>query len=533
MDRINPIGGIPAAHMKPARPPAAVFATPAVSCALALILGMAMVLGYAPFHLFLLPVVGLATLFGLVVRQASAGRAALVAFCFGLGMFGAGVSWIYISLQAYGGMPVVAAAAATGLFCALLALFPALFGALCWYARCRALSFHLLTIPAIWVGAEWLRGVLFTGFPWLAVGYSQVPGSPLSGYAPVAGMYGVSALVATSSAMLLLLASSPSGRKAMPIALVLGIWALGAMLQQVAWTSPAAPPFPVALVQGNIAQDRKWRAEEVAPTLQSYLSLVLKSRAKLIVLPETAIPVLADQLPPTYLAMLTRHALDNHADVILGIVERIHGNGDLRYYNSAVSTGVSPIQVYRKQHLVPFGEYVPPLFDWVLDILHIPLTNMSSGVPSQPARDLAGEKVAINICFEDVFGEEIIRALPEATLLVNLSNIAWFGDSLALPQHLQISQMRALETGRYMLRATNTGATAIIDARGRVVQQAPPHEAHVLTGVAQGFRGTTPYVRWGNVLILFFIGAGVLLALLSAFRNRDQTSYVDEPMEQS
>lgn len=519
MDRVNLPGGIPLLPTKPARPPAVILDSPAVSCTLALFLGIAMVLGYAPFYLFLLPVMGLAAIFGLILGQSSAGRAALVAFCFGLGMFGAGVSWIYVSLHIYGAMPVVLAAAATGLFCAVLALFPALFGVLCWLTRRYPLSIRLLTVPSLWTGAEWLRGTLFTGFPWLGVGYTQVPGSPLSGYAPVFGVYGLSAVIAASAASLLFLVVVPTRRKAVPMALMFGIWAIGAMLQQVAWTSPAAPPFSVALVQGNIAQDRKWRGEEVTPTLQTYLSMVKKSSAQLIVMPETAIPVFADQLPPTYMEMLTSHALARNANVILGIVERTDVNGNISYHNSAVSTGVSPAQVYQKQHLVPFGEYIPPLFGWVLDILHIPLTDMVPGGRAQPALELTGEKVAINICFEDVFGEEIIRALPEATLLVNLSNIAWFGDSLALPQHLQISQTRALETGRYMLRATNTGTTAVIDQRGRVVKQAPPHQAHVLTGVAQGFTGATPYVRWGNVPVLCFIGAGMLLALCNVARS--------------
>ncbi|MFT0546269.1 apolipoprotein N-acyltransferase [Allopusillimonas ginsengisoli] len=489
---------------------------PAVSGLLALILGMGMgmVLGYAPFHLFPLSGIALACQIALIAQQTLARRAAFVAFCFGLGMFGAGVSWIYVSLHTYGEMPVALAVVATTVFCAFLALFPTLFGVLCWYARRRTLSFHLLTIPALWVGTEWLRGTLFTGFPWLTIGYSQVADSPLLGYAPIIGVYGISALVAASAAMLLYLMSAPTIRKAISIVFVLGVWGLGAILQQIVWTSPTGPSFSVALLQGNIAQDRKWRAEELVPTLQTYLSLLQQSNAELTVLPETAIPLVADQLPSAYAAELTNHALSNSGDMIVGIVERASNNGNIHHYNSAISMGASSAQTYRKQHLVPFGEYIPakPIFGWILNVLHVPLMDMSAGASPQPTLHLAGQKVAVNICFEDVFGEEVIRALPDATILVNLSNIAWFGDSLAVPQHLQISQMRALETGRYMSRSTNTGATAIIDERGRVLKQARPHEALVLTGLAQGFIGATPYVRWGNTPILMFIGAGVLLA---------------------
>lgn len=476
-----------------------------------------MVLGYAPFHLFLLPVIALACLVGLVVKQTSARQAALVGFCFGFGMFGAGVSWVYVSLHTYGGMPAALAGVATALFCAFLALFPALFGVLCWLARRQTLTFYTLMVPALWTGTEWMRGTVFTGFPWLTAGYTQIANSALLGYAPVIGVYGVSAVVAASAALLYYLLCAPTTRKTMIVGLMLGIWALGTTLKQVAWTSPTGSPFSVALLQGNISQELKWRQEAVKPTLESYLSLLHKSNANLIVMPETAIPLFVDQVPSAYATALREHARTNNADLIVGILERYRDSGGMRYYNSAISMGVSLEQTYRKQHLVPFGEYIPAkgLFGWVLDTLRIPLNDMSAGAIPQPVLQLAAQKVAVNICFEDVFGEEIIQSLPAATILVNLSNIAWFGNSLAIPQHLQISQMRALETGRYMLRSTNTGATAIIDQRGRVLKQAQPHEAFVLTGIAQGFTGATPYVWWGNAPILMFIGAGALMALFS------------------
>jgi apolipoprotein N-acyltransferase len=431
------------------------------------------------------------------------------------------VSWIYVSLHVYGGMPAALAAIATLLFCGFLSLFPALFGALCWHVRkSNTFLLSLLLLPALWVGSEWLRGTLFTGFPWLAVGYSQIPNSHLSGYAPVLGVYGVSALVALSASLLRSLCI-PSVHKALPVLLLFSLWSIGGLLQKITWTDPVGKPFTVALLQGNIPQDQKWRSDRLKATLDSYRTLVEKSEAQLIVMPETAIPLFTDQLSKHYASDLTELARAKNADLIIGIAERESQNGQTRYYNSAITTGISPSQTYHKHHLVPFGEYIPakPLFGWVLNLLHIPLTDMSPGGSSQLPLQLAGQKVAVNICFEDVFGEEIIRSMPEATVLVNLSNIAWFGDSLALPQHVQISQARALETGRYMLRATNTGVTAIINSHGRIVQQAQPLEVAVLTGAAQGFTGATPYARFGNLPVLLFSGLGVLFTL-SAFTRK-------------
>lgn len=501
---------------------AVIVGVPAFSCATALTMGALTVLGYAPFFLFPLPVLSLAILFGLVLRQPTAGRAALVAFCFGLGLFGAGVSWIYVSLHVYGGMPVVLAIIATIGFCSFLALFPALFGAAAWWGRDSGQLMGIVALPACWVATEWLRGVMFTGFPWLAVGYSQTFPSPLAGYVPVLGVYGVSLIVAASAALLHDILAHRKGRKRWGIALLFGMWAVGAGLQQVHWTSPVGPSFPVALLQGNISQDRKWRVEEVASTLDTYRSLLQQQdAAKLVVMPETALPLFADRLPSAYVGELAAWARATRADLIIGVPERVVEHNETRDYNSAITMGMSSVQTYRKQHLVPFGEFMPakPLLGWVLDILHIPLADLSPGAAAQPPLRLAGQRVAVNICFEDVFGEEIIRTLPEATVLVNLSNLAWFGDTLALPQHLQIAQVRAMETGRYMLRATNTGATGIINERGRIVQLAPMHRTVALSGMAQGFTGATPYVRMGNLLTLVFCGAGVLFSLCAAARR--------------
>lgn len=498
--------------------------SPVLGSTLAFLLGMLTVLGYAPFAAFPVPILALTSLFAIVARQRSFQAAALAGFAFGVGMFGAGVSWIYVSLHQYGGLTVAAAAIATMLFCAFLALFTTFASALGWLVRRESRALYFFAMPSIWVTAELLRASLFTGFPWLAVGYSQVPDSPLAGFAPVIGVYGISAIVAASASALAYLISVPTPNRVRLwfIATLCVVWGGGTVLQQVTWTTASGDPIPVSLVQGNIAQDLKWQPAQLQSTLNVYRSLIEQSTGKLIVTPETALPLFADQIPPAYRQHLAELARDRKADIIVGVVERTVDNADRRYYNSAVSLGSSPEQTYHKRHLVPFGEYIPakPLLGWALNILQIPLNDMSAGGPAPSVLSLASGKVAVNICFEDVFGEELTSALPQASLLVNMSNLAWFGDSLAIPQHLQIAQMRALETGRYMLRATNTGATAVINERGHVVTQAPPHHPTTLNAMAQGYTGMTPFVRYGDMPARLFAVTGLVGVLALAMAQR-------------
>jgi apolipoprotein N-acyltransferase len=435
---------------------------------------------------------------------------------FGLGLFGAGVSWVYVSMAVYGGMSSWLAAMATLLFCAFLALFPAATGWLAARVSKPGPGRLLVFIPACWVLMEWIRGWILSGFPWLAIGYAQVPDGWLAGYAPIFGVYGLSALslfAAGALAWLFQRAWIP-GAWVLPFALLVGVLASGEALRHIEWTKPEGPPVTVALLQGNIPQEMKWRPERAAQTLADYAGRIESSQAKLIVLPETALPVFYSQLPAAYLDGMTQLARERGADILAGVP-----TGDINgaYFNSVVSLGASPMQFYHKQHLVAFGEYVPKGFDWIVNVLHIPLSDFERGSKHQPPILAAGQRIAVNICYEDVFGHEIIRALPQATLLVNVTNDAWFGDSLASWQHAQMSQMRALETGRYMLRATNTGVTAIIDQNGYVKAVLPEFEAGTLEGKVQGYSGMTPYARWGNYPVL--IGVAMLL-LIGAVRQR-------------
>jgi apolipoprotein N-acyltransferase len=484
----------------------------------AALLGALAVAGFAPLGWFPLPVLSLAGLF-LLARTAAPRRAFLLGWSYGLGLFLTGVSWVYVSISTYGGMPAPLAALATLLFCAFIALAPAL--ALAGAARLAAPGWRrpALALPAAWVLGEWVRGWVFTGFPWLALGYSQAPDSPLAGFAPVLGVYGVSLVAALSAGLLALVFRNPSlsaneeEDRSRTVALgasglLAALWLGGLALQQIDWTRLATAPVSVALLQGNIPQDMKFRPEKLDATLRHYARAVLASDARLIVLPETALPLFRSVVPRDYLSLLADHAKARNGDVVLGLPE----DEGKRYYNSILTLGASPEGVYRKVHLVPFGEFVPFGFRWAVDLMSIPLGDFGRGEPDQPPLAAGGERLAVNVCYEDAFGEERIAAARDSTLLVNLSNDAWFGASLAPRQHLQIGAMRSLEAGRWQLRANNTGITAILDHKGRVRAELAPFTTATLTGQAQGRGGSTPYLKLGNVPVILFALAALIWA---------------------
>jgi len=482
-----------------------------------LLAGGGCVLGFAPFSVFPIPVLALSLLFLLMYRVESPRSAAWLGFSFGLGFFSTGVGWIYVALHDYGYMPMLLALPATMLFAALLACFPAFAAYL--QARITAGIFLrlVLVMPAIWVLLEWVRGTIFTGFPWLTMGYAHSD-SPLAGYASLFGVYGVSLVAAISAGLLALLFTvrwNASGKAAMGALLTL--WVVGAGLRAVEWTQPNGEPFSVALVQGNIPQDVKFNQDALVGTLETYRRLALQSDARLTVLPETALPILRQETPQAMLAQLRDHARSNGGDMVIGSFERDQDG----FYNSVFTLGTAEQQHYRKHHLVVFGEFIPlrPLLGWFINgVLNIPMDDLARGGENQPSLHVAGQQVAPDICYEDVFGEEVIRHLPQASVLLNLTNDAWYGRSHAAAQHNQISRFRALETGRMMLRATNTGVTSIIGPDGKVLQQLPQHQEGVLLGMAQGYMGITPYVRWGNAGVMLLIA--VMLACAWAMRKQ-------------
>ena len=467
--------------------------------------GAATVAAFAPVGFQPLALVA----FALLIHRwsnASPRRSFITGLWFGTGFFLAGVSWVYVSMSEFGGMPAPLAAFATAFFCVFLACFPATAGWLQARIPAPVAVRVCLLIPAAWTLFEWLRGVIFSGFPWLAAGYASV-GWPLQGYAALGGVYTLTFLTLSLAGMVWLIFRRIRPRLA--LGAVLAILVGGEALRHVDWTTAAGPPLEVSLLQGNVPQEMKFRPERYAQILETYARLAESSQAKLIVLPETAVPNWLDRVDPAYLARLAAIARRNGGDLLLGVAYR---EPPRAYYNSVVSLGTARPQLYHKYHLVPFGEFVPPGFDWVMSRLDIPMSNFSRGRLPQPPLEVAGQRVAVNICYEDVFGEEIAASLPAATLLVNVSNVAWFGDSLAPAQHLQMARLRAVETGRMHLTATNTGLTAAIDRDGRVVAQLPKYTEGRLEVRAQGYAGMTPYAHLRDWPIL-----ALCLALLVAW----------------
>ena len=491
----------------------------------ALVAGTGMILTFSPFGAWWLQPLLLAVLFALW-RAATPGRAAATGFAFGMGWFCGGVSWVYISMHDVGGMPVLIAATATLLFAMALSGYTALAGWL--QARlARAAStpwLHtLLVLPAALTLCEWLRGWVFTGFPWIAPGYAHTDG-PLAGFAPVLGVHGLTFLAALAGSLLAHALTATIDRKPLvgavlgPMASLAALLACGAGLTSMEWTATAGQPLGVTLLQGNILQEMKFVEGRFDATLDTYARLAGKQQASLIVLPETALPRMLHTIPRAALERFDTLASQRGATLITGVPR---AESATRYFNSAITLGRDAGQRYDKSHLVPFGEFIPFGFRWFVDLMRMPLGDFTSGGAAQSPLRIDDQRIAINICYEDLFGEEIIRQLPEATLLLNLSNVGWFGDSLAPHQHLQASRMRALETGRPMLRATNTGATAVIDAQGRVTHALPFFTEGALAATVQGRSGTTPYTLTGNWLV---IALCVLVLAGAAWRVRQRAA---------
>lgn len=505
-----------------------------------------------PIGAWWLQTLSMAALLALAAPDAAHGRlrrALAATAAFGVANFAAGLAWLHTSMHVHGGMPSALAAAAVLLFASYLALFPV--GAL------LATSVLLrrpgrdapgavavaLAVGGAWGLAEMLRGWAFTGFPWLAVGYAHVDG-PLAGLAPWVGVHGIGAAAAAVAALLgatargLLPGAAPGKgqRPARALAAVAGCAAVlagAAALGRFEPTRPAGEPVAVRLVQGNVPQQLKFDRARTLQAMDDYARMVESSPARLTVLPETAWTVPWQYTPPQISARLESHARRTGGAIAIGMPLAGPDPGDGRpagYTNSvallqpapdAPPAAPGPAAIagrYDKRHLVPFGEFVPPGFRWFVDLMNIPLGDFGRGGAAQAPFEVAGQRFAFNVCYEDLFGEELLPAIRGpggATVLVNVSNIAWFGDSHALPQHLAIARMRTLETGRPMLRATNTGVTAAIDHRGRVVAALPPYTQGVLDVRVSGTEGLSFYVRAGNaspaaLCALMLAAAGLL-----------------------
>jgi apolipoprotein N-acyltransferase len=486
---------------------------------LAALAGCLTLLAFAPYRIYWIMPLSLAVLAYLIEREPR--RTFLTGYVWGLSAYLCNFNWIYISLHDIAGMPAVLAALLTLLLPAYLALYP---GLACWLTTrisqriaARKLLRGLLLFPAAWTLTEWGRGWILSGFPWGQAGYSQITESPLAGYAPVGGILCVTLLVALSAGLISLLLHANRWQRLLLLGGLIAIWGYGVELKQISWTIPAGKPVSVALAQGNIEQSIKWDPASFESTLSLYARQIAATHADLMILPETALPVLLQDLPQPYLDMLTGLATHNGMDLALGIPRRT-GSG---YVNAVVAITRPGLPFYAKNHLVPFGEFIPLpwLTGWIYQLMNMPMSGFSSGGSEQAPLVLAGQKIAFNVCYEDSFGEELLQSAAQATMLANVSNLAWFGKSQASSQHLQLAQTRALETGRAMLRATNTGMTAIIRPDGTIDSFAAPFTSQVLLGYAEGRSGLTPYMRHGNWPVLLLATLMLLAPLVKWKKN--------------
>lgn len=483
------------------------------------ILALATPLTFAPYyHFWLMPL-----LFAGFVRllELKPKRQILSAYWFGLVAYAAQFWWIHTALHDVSGLPNFYAIPLTFLLPVFLALFPAItFWLYEKYYLPRWLSIGLL-LPVLWTLTEFARERVLTGFGWGALGYSQVAdGNPLAHLATLGGIHLLTLAVACISAWLVLLVNNQYlWQRMVALVVIVFIVATGQYVQGLSFTQPIGRAVTVALLQGNIPQNLKFDEHSLIDTYQRYYEQVSHTKAEIVVLPETAFPQFLQMIEPGLLEQFADVAKRNGSALAVGVPAfTADGSG---YLNSMINLAtfepenLNSLQIYSKNHLVPFGEYkpLPSITQPLYALMNMPLADFQRGGAAQIPFDMAGEKVAFNICYEDGFGDELIASAKQATILANSSNMAWYGDSNAMWQQLQQSQTRALELGRYMIRATNNGVTAIISPTGSVVAQAEPDEIAVLEGVVQGMQGETPYMKMGSSWPLIYVLIAISLIL--------------------
>ncbi len=483
---------------------------------LLLLAGAIHVLAFSPFNLWWMSIVSLSLLFAL--HQQNTLCAFKSGYLYGLGMFGVGTSWIFNSLYDFGEASFIAAVAITFALTLTLSLFPAL--VLKAHAKLISPTFNswinVLVFAALWALFEWLRSWIFTGFPWLLVGQSLVD-SPLAGVIPIFGVFAGSVLMAFFAASVIALVHVSNQQVVKSLIglslLIITCYFVGA----IEWTSKFGDrPIRVSAVQANIPFEMKWDKSRRYEVYQAYADLTSQHwDSDIIVWPETAIPTFYRVANKDFIPSFEQQLKQHDTELLSGIFT--YELGSEREFNSLVTLG-RELQVYNKQHLVPFGEYLP--MRWIFDIFRslviIPMSDLSAGKGSSVLH-MRGIPVGVSICYEAAFGEEIKRALPKAQLLMNVTNDAWFGDSLAPHQHLQIARTRSLETGRYMVRAANTGVSAVIDAKGQLLAQSGQFVDEVVTAEVWPMRGSTPFIIWGNWAIISIL---LMLVLLVSVRSR-------------
>ena len=465
----------------------------------ALFSGLIFPFAIAPF--FLWPIV-IVSLMGLLysLQNSSIKEAVFRTWLFGFAKFSVGVSWIYVSMHDHGGTPALLAILMVGLFAAFLATFPALF--MYFFQRFYNQShtpamITILAFSSLWFLYEWFRSWILTGFPWLFAGDAQLH-TWLNGWAPILSVYGLSFLTALTAGAIYYSVRS----KQFAYLVFLSVWPIGLLLQNISWTE-VTNELKVSAVQGNIAQEVKWLPEQRSPTINAYLDQTRQHwDSDLILWPETAITVLKDQFQ-AYLDTINEEAINNKTTLITGIPFRYtQGPFKGEFHNSILAIGMGE-GLYHKQKLVPFGEYIPleQAIRGLLPFLDLPMSSFKKGNQEQPLLKVEKNEqlflVAPFICYEIVYPEFVAEMAKDSDLLITISNDAWFGDSLGPKQHMAIAQMRALETQRYLLRSTNTGITALVNHKGKIVKQLPTEKRATLTAYAQTRQGLTPFMQFG------------------------------------
>ncbi|AHL76998.1 acyltransferase [Stutzerimonas stutzeri] len=486
---------------------------------LTLAAGALTTLSLAPFDIWPLALLSIGLIY-LGLRELTPKQAAGRGWCYGFGLFASGVSWVYVSIHDFGAAPPILAGALTLGFTAGLALFFALLGWLWsrWLKPTGGAPFRAaLVFAALWLALDALRGWVLTGFPWLYAGYSQLEG-PLAGLAPIGGVWLLSFAIVLSAALLVELPRLRSHKGALigSLSILVVLWGGALGVGQHAWTTVKAEPITVAAMQGNVAQSIKWDPKKLEMQLLLYRDMTFRSRpVDLVVWPETAVPILKEQAEG-YLNMMSRFANDRQSALITGVpVRQPNAEGELRYYNGLTSVGDAK-GTYLKQKLVPFGEYVPlqDLLRGLIEFFDLPMSDFARGTPEQPLLQAKGYRIAPFICYEVVYPEFAASLAAQSDILLTVSNDAWFGHSIGPLQHLQMAQMRALEAGRWMIRATNNGVTVLIDPQGRITEQVPAFEETVLYGEVTPMQGLTPYLQWRSwpliAVCVVLLGWGVI-----------------------
>jgi apolipoprotein N-acyltransferase len=500
---------------------------PLTRALLAAIAGALLAAAFAPLDLWPLAFVCPAVLMWLW-QDATPRESARLGFLFTAATFAAGTYWLYTSIHVFGGAPLwIAFLLMLGLV-AIMGLYHAALGycAARWLPR-RGWARWLVALPAAWLLLEWWRGWFLSGFSWLSLGYSQTD-TPLAAFAPIAGVYGISALLLLSAGALTALALGNPRTRLVAVAVLLVPWLAGLALRGVSWTHASGAAVTVAVIQGAIPQDQKWQDDNKDTTLKLYRALTEKALGvPLIVWPESAPADVANNILP-YLDNIYGEARARHSALVIGVLraeavkpdagatsaDEAEAEDQVHYFNSVLAMG-DKVSWYDKHHLVPFAEFFPvPHFvrSW-LRLMSLPYSDFTPGAPEQPPLPAAQLQLGATVCYEDAYGSSMLPVLRQADALVNVTNDAWFGHSTARHQHFQIARMRAMEGGRYMVRAANDGISGVIGAHGEVVARAPEYRPLVLVSKITPMRGLTPYARVGNWLIVSLAVAALAYGL--------------------